>query len=526
MKEERHELLDAKISYHDSRRIETKLDVELTAEVKNTYRVETYFFVPRALNINPSTYGKTSFYNSIQTHIRFKTPQMSLDKIANPEAEVSPLRRIKQLFAAMLGGDNSAQTVNAAVDELKLLGCVSRAAVRDTVKLLMEQADAMRRSGARGARLDSLRERGALLVSNLHKLIDEVHAMRISITDPACPPRVRDTFAFVDEFFSITISDYLSLLLENLRQDHALASDLAALDSQICGLIAGQSEYRASMGYLSVLAKDKPNQAYIYRRGVLKKFVFTALYLQIETTEWEGWLQFLFGMAAGIAMLFAALVMVFAQNRYATNSMQFVIILVVSYIFKDRIKDWFKIWFSKNWTQWMADRKTNILDPRTGHKIGYFKEAFSFVPENGVPEEIRRRRNKDNITSVDEEGKPERIMRYEKEVVLFPARVAKSHERRKDLNDIFRFSVSPFLQQADDPGVECLYLDSHANKLEPLVCSKLYHVNVVFKYISRNLAGVRHPFFFSFIVYLPSHRARNRNRNRNRNRHRNRDRIR
>ena len=489
MKEERHELLDAKISHHDSRRIETKLDVELTPESKNLYRVETYFFVPRALNITPSTYNKTSFYNSVQTHIRFKTPQMSLDKLANPDTDSSPLRRIKKLFAAMLAGDNSAQTSGAAVDELKLLGCVFRAAVRDTVKLMLEQVQALRQSGVRGARLDSLRERGSLFSANVHKLIGEVHELRIAITDPACPQRVRDTFAFVDEFLSITVSDYLSLLLENMREDASLASDLASLDSQLCGLIAGQAEYRASMGYQSVLTKGTPNQTYTYRRGVLKKFVFSALYLQIETTEWEGWLQFLFGMAAGIAMLFAAVVMVLAQNRYATNSMQFVIILVVSYIFKDRIKDWFKIWFSKNWTQWMADRKTNIRDPRTGVKIGYFKEAFSFVPENAVPEEIRRRRNIDNITSVDEEGKPERIMRYEKEVVLFPARVAKSHERRKDLNDIFRFSVAPFLQQADDPGVECLYLDPRDKRLEPLICSKLYHVNVVFKYVSRNLAG-------------------------------------
>ena len=489
MKEERHELLDAKISYHDSRRIETKLDVELTPENKNIYRVETYFFVPRALNITPSTYNKTSFYNSVQTHIRFKTPQMSLDKIANPDTESSPLKRIKKLFAAMLAGDSSQKTVGAAVDELKLLGCVSRAAVRDTVKLMLEQADALRQSGARGARLDSLRERGGLFAANLHKLIGEVHELRISITDPACPQRVRDTFSFVDEFLSITVSDYLSLLLEGLRADKSLSADLAALDSQLCGLIAGQAEYRASMGYQSLLAKGKPNQTYTYRRGVLKKFIFSALYLQIETSEWEGWLQFLFGLAAGIAMLFAAVVMVFAQNRYATNSMQFVIIVVVSYIFKDRIKDWFKIWFSKNWMEWMTDRKTNIRDPRTGLKIGYFKEAFSFVPENGVPEEIRRRRNIDNITSVDEEGKPERIMRYEKEVVLFPSRVAKSHERRKDLNDIFRFSVAPFLQQADDPGVECLYLDPGDKSLEPIICSKLYHVNVVFKYISRNLAG-------------------------------------
>ena len=42
-------------------------------------------------------------------------------------------------------------------------------------------------------------------------------------------------------------------------------------------------------------------------------------------------------------MLFAALITVYFQSRYAMNSMPFVAAVVISYIFKDRIKDWLKL---------------------------------------------------------------------------------------------------------------------------------------------------------------------------------------
>ena len=62
-------------------------------------------------------------------------------------------------------------------------------------------------------------------------------------------------------------------------------------------------------------------------------------------------------------MLFAAAATIFAQSRYAYKSMPFVLIVVVSYIFKDRIKDWLKLVFSKGMTRWLADRKADIPDP-------------------------------------------------------------------------------------------------------------------------------------------------------------------
>jgi hypothetical protein len=90
----------------------------------------------------------------------------------------------------------------------------------------------------------------------------------------------------------------------------------------------------------------------------------------------------------------------------------------------------------------------------------------------------------DNITSIDEEGKPERVFTYEKEVALFPKRISRFHERRRDLNDIMRMNIDQFLNQADDPVVGYLHLDPVTGTLDQVPCQRVYHVNVVFAYHS------------------------------------------
>ena len=215
----------------------------------------------------------------------------------------------------------------------------------------------------------------------------------------------------------------------------------------------------------------------------MKKFISSALYLKTEISEWETLTQVLFSMAAGLAMLFAVLVTFYFQNRYTMNSLPFLFAVVVSYMFKDRIKDWLKVLFSKNLTRWTSDRKISILDPSSGERIGLLKEAFTFIPGRHVPADISRLRRLDNITSIDEDGKPERVFKYKKEIWLYPERILKYHNRRKDLNDIMRFSIENFLKQADDPSVDYPVVDPATGGIKIVVCPRVYHVNLVLKYI-------------------------------------------
>ena len=250
-----------------------------------------------------------------------------------------------------------------------------------------------------------------------------------------------------------------------------------------------QGRYRAAMNYPSVLRDGDNNEVIIYRRGVLKKFISSVLYLKTELDESQTATQVLFGLAAGLAMLFAVLATIYAQNRYTMNSVPFVLVIVGSYVFKDRIKDWLKLLFSRNLTRWFSDREIKILDPENLKKIGVLKEAFAFIAEAAVPPDIARLRKIDNITSIDEDGKPERVFKYKKDIILYPKRILETHGRRKDLNDIMRFNIKDFITQADDSRVDYPHIDPDTGRILTVPCARVYHVNLIIKYIYADAQG-------------------------------------
>ncbi|MDD4003980.1 MAG: hypothetical protein PHW69_02110 [Elusimicrobiaceae bacterium] len=489
MKPESHAIIDSDVRFHDRHRFEMKLDVDLYPKRENKYRVEMYFFVPKALNITPATYSKQAFYSSTQRFIRFKTPKMRLDMVMDQLNSLSPLFRVRQALPGLLNNTADDAAVCRVVDEIKLLGCTVKGYVRDFSKFLIAEVRALNASPQDcHVRISSVEEYVEDFVGDSKEFISSIRALRGELANPVIPEKLRSAYAFFDEFLSLTMVEYFSELLKVIRgaahRDAFMESDKA-----INAFIRAQDNYRKTMGYPSIVGDGRDNEILIYRRGVLKKFISSVLHLQIETSEWEGTYQVLFGLSAGAAMLFTLLVMIFAQSRWAFNSVPFVLFAVTSYIFKDRIKDWLKAWFAKNWTRWIADRQHQIKDPYLKERIGTFKEAFSFLAERKVPSYIRSRRNIDNITSIDEEGKPEMVLKYEKEVILYPDRMVKKDERTRDLNDIFRFNVLPFLAQADDPYTSCLHLNQNTNEVENVLCARVYHVNVVTQYITYDAEG-------------------------------------
>jgi len=487
---EMDEFLDSNVRVHDKHRFEIKLDVAFQAEERHVYRVETYLFIPRTLGVTPSAFSNADFYNNIQRYIRFKTPRFNIAKLKDPAAKNSPLVRLKEMVGAISAGDASAAAVDRAYDEIKLLGCVVRAGLRDQVQFFIsELASIPEEEKASEIRIAAFKEQAATFVTGVLEFIEEIHVLRSALAKPTVPDRLREAFAFMDEYFSIASEDSLTSLLEAIRGRGAQRGALSELDGKLAEIIKGQEGYRASMGYPSLVDKGTDSETLVYRRGVLKKFISNILYLQIETSQWERWSQVLFGAATAMAMAFFVVGTFLASRRFPSDSLAFGALVVAMYVARDGIKDFLKRWLLTRWTRWASDRTTVIRDPSTGLEIGGMKEAFSFIRASAVPREILRRRLMDSITAVENEGKPEDVIRYEKEVVLYPKRITEFHERRKDLNDILRVNIFPFLVQADDPKADYTHLNPKTGKLEVLQCSRVYHINVLLRYLVRTSGG-------------------------------------
>jgi hypothetical protein len=482
MIEEQNDILDSRIKLHDKHRFEIKLDIDLDASAKSSYEVETYFFIPRSLNIGPHNYGKERFYNSSQRYIRWRTPKISLGKLCDPSLTTSPLNRIRVNLGKALGGAGDAALADKICYEIRLLGCIIRGEIRDYVRIFVEGLATYGGAVPAAQRKLFVGEGLENFLCDLKALEAALSSLKAQISDPAVPVKVRETFAFFDEYVSLVLEDYLTSLIAALRSGLGAEPRFAGIREGVLAIVIAQSRYRQTMKYPSVLVPGSSNETIIYRRGVLKKFMSSVLYLKAEFSEWETLTQVFFGLAAGGAMLFAVLVTLYFQARYAMNSLPFVLAVVISYIFKDRIKDWLKLLFSKSLTRWISDRKIDILDASNGARIGLLKEASTFIPGRDVPSDISRLRRIDNITSVDEEGKPERVFKYKKKILLYPEVIMKSHERRRDLNDIMRFNIRDIVEQADDSSVDYPYVDPATGELRSAACARVYHMNLLLKY--------------------------------------------
>lgn len=483
MTEEPNDILDSRIRLHDRHRFEVKLDIDLDATARSAYEVETYFFIPRALNVGPHNYGKEKFYNASQRYIRWSVPRISLGKLCDPTLSASPLNRVREDLGKVLAGAQDAALADKICGELRLLGCIIRGEIRDYVKVFAGGLATYGAAVPAAQRRLFVGEGLENFLADLKALEAALGALKAQISDPAVPVKVRETMAFFDEYVSLVLEEHLTSLVEALRASPEALRRFADVEKGVLAIAMAQARYRQAMRYPSVLVPGSTNETLIYRRGVLKKFMSSVLFLKAEFSEWETLTQVFFGLAAGAAMLFAALITVYFQSRYAMNSLPFVAAVVVSYIFKDRIKDWLKLLFSRSLTRWISDRKIDILDAAGGGaRIGALKEAVTFIQGRDVPPDIARLRNIDNITSVDEEGKPERVLKYKKEIVLFPEVILRSHERRRDLSDIMRFNIRELTEQADDAEVEYRYADPADGAVRGASCARVYHVNLVLKY--------------------------------------------
>ena len=485
MKHDSDDILDTKISIHDSRHFEIKLNIDLPESRSSSYEIETYFFVPKALNIAPGNYSKSDFYSGIQKYIRFKTPQIPLDRITDSSIPSSPWNRIgtglDQLLASSIDRSVPQDGINSIFEEIKLLGQVTRASIRDTAVALIREMEVMR-NYAGPERFSVLQQAILNLLRDIQELERSICVRHQEISRPQIPSKLKDGFRYFDEFFSLTVEEYLALVFKALSEAPIPEADSSDLKRKIGEVLKTQQLHRREMGYPSLFVEGRDNSIIPYRKGVLKKFTSSSLHLNLEVSEWQAISQLNFSIAAGVAMLFAAVVTVFAQSRFSTSSSMFIVIVVVSYILKDRMKDWLKVFLSQKMLRGAADQSAKIRDPGTGQVVGMFREAFAFMEYDRLPAVIRSRRNMDNITSIDEEGKPERVMKYEKQVTLSPRKIARFHQRRRDINDIMRFDISQWVKQADDPKAEMLHFCHETGTLQTVTCRKDYHINIVFKY--------------------------------------------
>lgn len=456
--------IEGKIVAHDRHQFELKLGYVLDPALsRNKYDIELYFFIPKSLGINSDTYDKRSFFNDVQSYIRFKTPVFSFDQLVDPANKLSPLTRLKEL----LSGNADRKKLIA---ETKLCACMLRVALRNSItqiRRLIKKGEA-----------NYLKDLTVAMGGGLKNCLGEFRNLTPALEQPLVHEDARIAFRHADEYLGIVLDGLLNSL-HNTMAESAFPEDLVReVNAVITPIIADEFRHRKSRGY-ATYSIDGDNELFLYRKGVLKKIITSILFLRTHTHEGMTFAKdIVFAVAAGIAMVLATIVTVWAGQKWGSTSIPFVLAIVIGYMAKDRIKDWCKFIFSKKMTRLLSDFKTDVLDPATEKKIGVCRQAFSFISEKKIPPEVVavRRRN-----TPPDFWLPEDVIKYEKDVFLKPGPIFKAHARLRNITDIIRFNMHQLLDRMDEPYEIRRAIDPETGNMASFTCARVYHVNIVLK---------------------------------------------
>jgi len=469
--------IDETIRIRDRHQFEIKLHYPMSREsAVATYDLECYIFVPHGLGMHHANYSKARFYDDLQTNIRFKTPSVSLTGIV--EGQDSPLVKLEASAVPLQEGNNNAN-VGAFEYRLKLFCCILQSSLRDFIAYIGETTDPDDRE-----RLVQQYLRATAAV------IDSYRALRSRIFLPATPRRACAIYTFGDEYISLLIERNSYDLLGHLRE--ADASGQRTNERKIMDLIAQELRYRESRQYPSIPTDKDDNEQLIFRRNVLKKYMHNVLFLDTRTQH-EGKVieHGLFGIAAGISMLFATVVLFLSQSFYGPLTLPVFLALVIGYMFKDRFKEILRVYFSRKVSSMLFDHKTRIYS-KPNQPIGHCRESFDFVDETKVPDRIMKIRDRDQITEIESDWASESVLRYRKRIKL-SSRVISAAYRDIDtdgINDIMRFNVAEFTRRMGNPRKELFVLGEDSYRR--VKAERVYHLNMILRYGSDDRVRYKH----------------------------------
>ncbi|MCW8131244.1 MAG: hypothetical protein KIS92_12920 [Planctomycetota bacterium] len=446
------------LKVHDRYQVELKFDYPIARERKREeIEVETYFFVPSALDVNAATYKKDDFYQDLQTYTRYGTPIIALAELLNPANDRSPLARIRHMKPGLATGKHGYGVAERAEYELRILACIFRGETRERGRLAAEFLAKARPNPK------DYQDAAYLSVS----LLDEAAAVLKALRDlhraclnPYLPENVERAFRYMDEAMSVQLESVCGKVYRAFARNAADAPP-EALDAanRLAAAMSGEEEYRRKAGYPTLVdASNGPeaarkNEYFLYRAGVLKKYFQSTLFLSVQTQQGSrSIVSTISAIAAMAGMAFFIMVLWFLDGVAPADSLPYMLLVVIVYAFRESIKENLRGFLSQRMTRALRDRERRLIDRGpTRTQVGRASEAFSFLPLERVPEAVRNLRDPDDLADLAEDGLPESVVKFQKHITLYSDRVFGIHKRVTSLNEILRFNVRRLLLRMDDP---------------------------------------------------------------------------
>ncbi len=461
------------VDRHGAHHLELELSYPLPKNESDArYGVEVFLFTPTALGLTRERYGVQGFLHDVKSYTRCDLCALPLSKLVDPACAISPITRLNKLLAGMV--------TERDLDEAKVLY-----ELKTLVNLhhdeLRARRDLFRQQLKSGLPESGLRNYLAAYQRDHEALVGAVRSYYPTFVDPRVPEAVRQALRLADESISIKAEKELHHLCSLLEEFGQPADLIAPLEQ----MIAREQDYRRRMEFASVTGPDYSvqNEAYVYRESNLKKWAQSATYMTMEAARTPARVgHLLAGVAAALAMAFAVAAAVVTQMFFDMNSLPWAILIIVSYMLKDRIKEMVRNGLINLIPTMVADRVVRLTDPRGGDDVGRSRERVRFFESGEAPPDIlnMRRHLSESFRAI---LPPEQVIQFSKVLLLDSDKLLQNHQRVVGLKEIIRINLGSWLSQMDDPVDELFTLAEGQRRVVKTL--RVYHINMIVRLTER-----------------------------------------
>lgn len=456
-------MIEEVIKIHDRHSAEIKVGFVARKKKKdNLFSFNIWMFLPGSLDINRHTYSKADFYRDTKSNIRLITPVYILRDIA--EGGNSCFTYLEKSFTAL--ASSPTRTHRTAYEyQIKMFLSILKSSLREEVSHISAAAD---------SDLDYLTYNFIMYTS---RIAERYRALYKIINVPTIDTPMMEVFRYGDEFMSNTIEFHCFRLIRNLKK--RTPEQIMQQQTALSGLIETEISYRREKNYpVASLHNRRNNNDLIYRLSTLKKYAESHLFLNVDKRK-DGVLieQLLYSLAAGISMIFATVVAFSVQQKFGNLTMPLFVALVVSYMLKDRIKDFARYYFAHKLGSRYFDHKIKM---KIRHQpIGWERESMDFISPNKVPAEISKTRNRTLFFNSNSAVNTEKVLLYRTRMYINRKNLDQSNSYTiEGVNSIIRFNVLQLMRNMDNAEFP-IYCPDEKEGYQVVYGDKLYYINLV-----------------------------------------------
>lgn len=461
-------MIEEIVKIHDKNSVEFKVGFVARKKQKhNFFSLNMWLFIPNSLDINRFTYSKDDFYRDMKSNIRLITPVYILRDLA--EGENSAYTFLEKSFKTLASQPTRTHTADFEY-QIKMFLSILKSSLREEIAHISQAPE---------ADLDYLvynfQHYNQVIASKYRELYRIINV-------PTVDKKLMDYFRFGDEFMSNTIEYHTFRLMQGLKKR---STELfAQQQSSLIQLVNKEIEYKKERNYpIADKASRETNNELVYRLGMLKKYAESHLFLNIDKRK-DGVVteQLLYSLAAGISMIFATVIAFSVQQKYGNYTMPLFVALVVSYMLKDRIKDFARYYFAHKMGSRYYDHKISMHSNRKD--IGWAKESMDFISINKVPDTITRCRNNAEFFERNNPTNKEKVMLYRTRMYINREKLDTTSEYAiAGVNSIIRLNLLQLMRNMDNAEFP-LFCPDQLNGFEVIYGEKLYYINLVMEKIN------------------------------------------